>query len=70
LGRPARLLPVPAGLLRLGGRMLNKQGEIERLLGSLTVETEKIQTRLEWSAPYTVQEGLEETVDWFRSLRA
>lgn len=67
LGRPARLLPVPAGLLRLGGRALNKQGEMDRLLGSLTVATEKIQTRLGWSAPYSVQEGLEETVRWFRS---
>jgi nucleoside-diphosphate-sugar epimerase len=70
LGRPARLLPVPAGLLRLGGRALNKQGEMDRLLGSLTVSTEKIHRSLGWSAPYPVQEGLEETVDWFRSLRA
>lgn len=67
LGRPARLLPVPVPVLQLGGRVLKKQGEIERLVGTLQVSTEKIQTNLDWSAPQSVQEGLQETVNWFRS---
>ncbi len=61
------MLPVPVSMLKLGGRALKKQGEIERLVGSLRVATQNIQTSLAWSAPYAVQEGLEETVDWFKA---
>jgi len=67
LDRPVRLLPVPVRVLKLGGKLLNKGDEIERLVGSLQVSTQKIQNNLGWSASKSVQEGLRETVDWFKS---
>lgn len=38
LGKPARLLPVPVGLLRFGGRLSGRVGEVDRLVGSLRVD--------------------------------
>lgn len=37
-GRDARLLPVPASLLRVAGRLSGRQAEVERLVGSLLVD--------------------------------
>lgn len=67
LKRPARLVPVPVPLLRLVGRATGKSGEVDRLLGSLTVSTEKIRRTLSWSPPFSMDDGLRETVDWYRS---
>jgi nucleoside-diphosphate-sugar epimerase len=69
LGRPARLLPVPAGLLRTAGALLGKRAEMERLLGDLAVAPNGL-ARLGWRAPFTVDEGLRATAAWFRQQRA
>jgi nucleoside-diphosphate-sugar epimerase len=61
------LIPVPMPVLRLGGRVAGKAGELEQLVGSLTVSTEKMRSLLQWNAPYTADEGLRETVGWFRA---
>lgn len=38
MGHRPRLLPVPPGLLRLGGRLLGREAEIARLTGSFTTD--------------------------------
>ena len=58
MGHPARLLPCPPSLLKLGGRMLGKANQIDRLLGSLQVDSSKIRRELGWQPPFTLQEGL------------
>ena len=65
--RPARLVPVPVPLLRLGGRVTGRAGQIDRLVGSLTVSTAKIRRLLGWSPRFSLDEGLRETVDWYAS---
>lgn len=67
LDRPERLLPFPSTLMRLLGRISGKSGEIERLLGSLVVDTSKIRRVLSWKPPYTLDQGLKETADWYVS---
>lgn len=62
MGRPARLFPCPRTLLRLAGRMTGKADQIERLLGSLQVDSGKVQRELGWQPPYTLSEGLRLTV--------
>jgi nucleoside-diphosphate-sugar epimerase len=68
LGRPERLWSMPENWLRYMGRMTGHHAEIERLLGSLSVDSSKIRRLLEWSPPYTLEQGLIETADWY--LRA
>ncbi|WP_312669598.1 UDP-glucose 4-epimerase family protein [Stutzerimonas nitrititolerans] len=58
MGKPARLVPVPAGLLQFGATLLGKQAMAQRLLGSLQVDISKTCELLDWKPPYTVEEGL------------
>lgn len=62
MGKPARLLPVPAGLLRLGASMLGKRAVAQRLLGSLQVDISKARELLGWQPPVSVEEGLARAV--------
>jgi len=62
MGRPARLLPCPPFLLKLAGRLLGKSDQIDRLLGSLQVDSSKIRRELDWQPPFSLQEGLRLTV--------
>ena len=74
LERPCHLLPVPPSLLKLAGHLgdtieqftkrplpLNSS-TIDRLLGSLVVDSSHIRNTLNWEPPYTVDEGLSKTL--------
>lgn len=55
---PARLLPVPPTLLRLGAAALGKGNVAQRLLGSLQVDISHTRDTLGWTPPISVDEGL------------
>jgi len=63
MGHPARLWPCPAALLRVGGRLLGKSEQIERLLSSLCVDNSKIRRELNWTPPYSLHQGLRAAVE-------
>jgi nucleoside-diphosphate-sugar epimerase len=65
LGRPARLLPVPVRLLRL----LLPSAEAGRLVGSLAVNPSALVREAGYRPPFTVDEGLRATAEWFRGAR-
>jgi nucleoside-diphosphate-sugar epimerase len=58
MGRPARLIPVPAGLLKLAATVLGKPDVAQRLCGSLPVDIEKTRRLLGWTPPLSLDEGL------------
>ncbi|MFM7904379.1 MAG: NAD-dependent epimerase/dehydratase family protein [Microcystis sp.] len=72
--QPCQLLPVPTTLLRflgyLGDRVESITGKnfpfntynIDRLLGSLAVDSSYIQKTLDWQPPFTLEQGLAETI--------
>ena len=60
------LLPFPPELLRLATKLLEKSDISDRLLGSLQVDSSKIRQTLDWKPPYTVDQGLQATADWFK----
>ncbi len=62
LGRPARLLAVPAGLLEQAGALVGKRAAVARLTGSLYVDSSLIRSRLGWAPPYSMASGLANTV--------
>ena len=66
LGRPVRLFSIPPFLIRLAGKLLGKSAAIDRLLGSLTVDSTKIRKELEWNPPYTMEQGIRETAKWYQ----
>jgi len=56
------LLPVPASLLRLAAKLVGKTDVVDRLIGSLTVDSRAIRTQLGWAPPVPLQQGLSATV--------
>jgi len=70
LGKPARLLPVPAWLLEFGARLLGKQDLAQRLCGSLQVDISKTRELLGWTPPVSVDEGLRKTAQYFLEHRS
>ncbi len=57
-GRKPRLLPVPEAWLRLAGRMAGKTDAVERLLGSLVVDSGGIRTELGWKPVCSMRDEL------------
>ena len=58
MGKPVRLIPVPAAMLQLGAGLLGRKAMAQRLLGSLQVDISQTCELLDWKPPYTVEEGL------------
>lgn len=58
MGKPTRLIPVPAGMLMFGAGLLGKKAVAQRLLGSLQVDISKARNLLGWEPPLSVEEGL------------
>ena len=62
MGRPARLIPVPASWLKLAAALVGKPDVAQRLCGSLQVDIEKTRRLLGWSPPVSLDEGLRRAV--------
>ena len=67
MGIKVCLWPCPTSFLYWMGQVSGKLGMIDRLVGSLQVNSSKIQTELDWHPPFTVDAGLSETAAWFRA---
>jgi len=67
MGSRVCLWPCPTTFLYWMGQVAEKGGMIDRLVGSLQVNSSKIQTELDWHPPFTVDAGLSETAAWFRA---
>jgi nucleoside-diphosphate-sugar epimerase len=65
LGRPARLMPIPASLLEAGAALLGRRDMAQRLCGSLQVDISKAKMLLGWNPPISVDEGLRCTAHGF-----
>lgn len=66
MDRPDRLWSCPDTLLRALATLANKSAEADRLLGSLQIDSSKFRENLHWIPPYSVEQGIAETVRWFR----
>jgi nucleoside-diphosphate-sugar epimerase len=70
LDYPAPLLPIPPFFMKAAGKLTGKSDTVSRLLGSLAVDSTKIRQTLNWQPPYTLDQGLQATADWFKSTNA
>jgi len=68
MGCPAHILPFPPSWLRMLGKLSGKSEQVERLLGSLQVDSGKIRRDLNWVPPYIMQQGLQATAESHRLL--
>ena len=63
MGKPARLLPVPASWLKLAATLVGKKDMAQRLCGSLQVDIEKTRRLLGWTPPLTLDQGLKKAAE-------
>ncbi|MBI5450737.1 MAG: SDR family oxidoreductase [Gammaproteobacteria bacterium] len=70
MGRDPHVLPIPESLLRLTAKLVGRSSEVDRLLGSLAIDSSRIRSELDWVPPFTLEQGLQDTVRWYRTLHA
>ncbi|MEF8730766.1 MAG: SDR family oxidoreductase [Candidatus Accumulibacter meliphilus] len=69
LGKPARLIPVPAALLQLGSKLLGRPDLARRLCASLQLDVSQTRDLLGWNPPVSVDEGLRRTAAHWLAIK-
>jgi len=69
LGRPARLIPIPARIIEIGAALLGKGDIAQRICGSLQIDISRTRDLLDWQPPVTVDEALHKTAESFISSK-
>lgn len=62
-----RLIAMPLGLLRWLAGVAGKSEAVDRLSESLLVDGTPIRDELDWVPPFSFEQGLKVTADWFES---
>jgi nucleoside-diphosphate-sugar epimerase len=65
LGTSARLFHFSTSLMQLTGKLTGKSPQMSRLTGSLAVDSSRIRTELGWRPPFSIEQGLKATAQWF-----
>lgn len=67
MGKKPRLIPFPAKIISFGLKILGKSRIAESVFGNLRVNTDELKETLNWTHPFTLEQGLQETVSWYCS---
>ena len=70
MNRSARLVPVPATLLKAAGALTGTSSSIDRLCDSLTVDITPTCQYLDWRPSVSTEEGLIRTARWYIEHKA
>lgn len=70
MGRPSRLFAFPSSVLRWLAKVTGRSADADRLMGSLIIDDSKIRSTLGWKPPYSVTQGLKETVAWYCAIKS
>ncbi|MBI5918965.1 MAG: NAD-dependent epimerase/dehydratase family protein [Nitrosomonadales bacterium] len=66
MGVTPRLFYCPAWIMFGMGRLTGKTEQVQRLFGSLVVDSGRINKELGWSPPCTMEQGVDASVAWYR----
>jgi len=69
LGRSSRSFYFSPALIRVAAKLLGRTAQVDRLFGSLRISSEKISRELDWKQPFTLDQGLQDTANWYRNLK-
>jgi UDP-glucose 4-epimerase len=70
MNRAVRLIPIRQSLLEAGANLLGKRDVAQRICCSLQVDISKTRQLLGWQPPLTVDQGLQNTADYFLTHEA
>ncbi len=59
------LFNCPVALLKCLAGMVGKRSLINRVTDSLLVDSSRFRQELSWTPPYSLDEGIRETVNWY-----
>ena len=65
LGKFNLVFPFPIYVMRFCAGLFGKSAAVDRLTQSLQIDSSKIRKELSWKPPYTMQQGLQATADWY-----
>jgi nucleoside-diphosphate-sugar epimerase len=65
LGSSSLLFPFSICILKFFAKQLGKSAVFDRLTQSLRIDDSKIRKELGWKPPYTMEQGLKATADWY-----
>jgi UDP-glucose 4-epimerase len=63
LGKKPRYLPLPSLAVRMGGSLSE---DFRKITGSFRVSSAKFEKDLHFAPPFTLEEGIERTVEWYK----
>ena len=66
LGTAARLVAVPVWLLELTGAMSGKTAKVQRLVGTLEVDSSAFTAMTGWLPRHQLADGLAATASWWK----
>src|SRR5207253_8210497 len=66
LGKSARLLPIPTGMLNLAASTFGKKSIAQRLCDSLQVDISQTRVLLHWAPSISTARALRQTADHYR----
>jgi len=67
LGQPPKLINLAPGAIEFGTKILGRKSMYDRLFGSLQVDMDETCKTLDWAPPFSVDEGLAETAESYRT---
>lgn len=70
MGNHPKLFPFPKYLLRLFFRAIGRGEVIDKLSRSLRADISKMEVLLGWQPPFSFEQGIAETVEWFQKNNA
>ena len=70
LGRSNRAFYFPRFLIHAAAVLTGRSEQVDRLFGSLLVNDERIRRELGWTPPYTLEQGLHATAEWYCNIRS
>lgn len=65
LGKPPHLFAIPKRWLKLAAAVFKKSAVVDRLIGSLVVDSTNMRRILGWHPPFSMNDGLKITVQWY-----
>ena len=65
LHKSSYILPFPVSIMHLLAKAVGKTSSVDRLTQSLVIDSSKIRQELDWKPPFTIDQGLKETADWY-----
>lgn len=69
LERPNRSFYFPPSLIRALAALAGRSEQVDKLFGSLLVNDYKIRSELGWVPPYSMEQGLRATAEWYVAQR-